>query len=82
MPTYRVYPLDFDGNIIGSGQRAKWDTDRDARVFALMVQAAGGSFEIWRDTIKVFPLTSARSGYTVFKSSIDLAGKPPPFVGA
>ena len=61
MPTYRVYPLDFDGNIIGPGQRAKWDTDRDARVFALMVQAAGGSFEIWRDTTKIFPLTGAQT---------------------
>ena len=55
MPTYRVFPLDFNGSISGPVEGFARDNDDDARLLGLTFQAARGHIEFWRGSIKVFP---------------------------
>ena len=81
MPTYRAFPLDIEGNIIGPGENLDQDSDYDMRTHGQAVLAAGGYVEIWRGTVKVFPPAAVQTGVPSGRKAITVGKAEKPAVG-
>ena len=61
MPSHRVFPLGFTGNIIGSARDFISASDHDALMLRKAEQDAGDYIEVWCDVFKAVPRVAFRS---------------------
>ena len=59
MTTYRVFPLSHEGHIMGPAERFERENDHAAFELGLALQSCGGTVEVWRDSVRIFPQAAA-----------------------